>query len=140
MQTARLGEPLVPPRDYHKSADVPRSADYDPDTTGVIYDVAYDGLKGGDIRFEVRGYSGDDMVHPGSGQIEGTPAGSESIEIRDLSITIIKATSATIVYRVAIEPEQPIPIDDCTNATCGEAIVGPDIMRPASKKRSRRGK
>jgi hypothetical protein len=138
VQTARLGEPLVPPRDYHKSEDVPRPADYDPDTTGVIYDVAYGGLEGGDIRFEVRGYSGDDMVHPGSGQTAGTPEVSKSIQIRDLSISIVKATAEAIVYRVTIVREQPVPVDECVNETCGEATVGPDTAPPAAK-RSRRG-
>lgn len=97
-QTVRRGEPLVPPRDYHKGTQVPRSADYDVDTVGTIYDVAYQGVADGEIRFEVRGYSGDDMVHPGSGQTESVPLGAKTIAIRDLFIAIVKATSDAVTY------------------------------------------
>ncbi len=117
-QTVRRGEPLVPPRDYHKGTQVPRSADYDPDTVGTIYDVAYQGLADGEIRFEVRGYSGDDMVHPGSGQTESTPIGTKTTNIRDLSIVIVKATPEALTYRVAIEKTRLQDLEPCKGSEC----------------------
>lgn len=126
-QTVRRGEPLVPPRDYYKGAQVPRSADYDADTVGVIYDVAYEGLADGEIRFEVRGYSGDDMVHPGSGQTESVPIGATTITIRDLSIAIVKATSNAVTYRAAIETMPSQDVEPCTGPECDvESVMGAD--------------
>ncbi len=124
-QTVRRGEPLVPPRDYHKGTQVPRSANYDADTVGTIYDVAYQGVADGEIRFEVRGYSGDDMVHPGSGQTESVPLGVEAITIRDLSVKIVKATSEAITYRVAIEKMPSQVVGPCTGPECDvESVMG----------------
>lgn len=126
-QTVRRGDPLVPPRDYHKGAQVPRSADYDADTVGVIYDVAYLGVVDGEIRFEVRGYSGDDLVHPGSGQIESMPIGAKTINIRDLSIAIVKATSDAVTYRVAIEKTPPQEVEPCMGPECNVvSVMGAD--------------
>jgi len=118
VQTVRRGEPLVPPRDYNKGTQVPRSAEYDADTVGTIYDVAYQGMADGEIRFEVRGYSGDDMVHPGSGQTESTTVGTKTANIRDLSITILKATSEAITYRVAIDKTPSRDVEMCTGPDC----------------------
>ncbi len=126
-QTVRIGEPLVPPRDYHKGTQVPRSADYDADTVGVVYDVAYQGLADGEIRFEVRGYSGDDMVHPGSGQTESVPIGAKTITIRDLSIAIVKATSDAVTYRVALEKMPSQNVEPCMGPECDvESVMGAD--------------
>jgi hypothetical protein len=122
-QTVRRGEPLVPPRDYHKGTQVPRSADYDADTVGVIYDVAFQGLADGEVRFEVRGYSGDDMVHPGSGQTESVPIGAKTITIRDLSIAIVKATSDAVTYRVAIEKMPSQDVEPCMGPECDVVSV-----------------
>lgn len=126
-QTVRRGEPLVPPRDYHKGTHVPRSADYDADTVGTIYDVAYQSVADGEIRFEVRGYSGDDMVHPGSGQTESTPVGTKTTNIRDLSIMIVRATSDAITYRVAIEKTPSRDVETCMGPECDVmSIMGAD--------------
>jgi hypothetical protein len=122
-QTVPLGAPLVPPRDYHKDLKVLRPADYNADTVGVIYDVAYLGTKDSEIRFEVRDYSGNDMVHASSVQTESVPAGASAITIRDLAIMILKATPTAITYSVKIG--KATPSEDCENEICGEASIPP---------------
>ena len=106
-QTAKAGQPLVPPRDYGKGPEIPRAADYEPSTVGQIYDVAFQGVEGGELQFEVRGYSVDDLIHPGSGQTEAFPVGSKTINIRDLVITIDKVGPEAVSYQVRIEKETP---------------------------------
>jgi hypothetical protein len=102
-QTVALGEPMVPPRDYAKGSQLPDPKEYASNEVGTIYDVAYQGIKDGQIRFEVRGYSIDDLVHPGSGQIEPADPREKKIYIRDLAITIKAALPDRITYSVAIE-------------------------------------
>ena len=106
-QAAKVGQPLVPPRDYSKGPEIPRAADYQPSTVGQIYDVAFQGVEGGEMQFEVRGYSVDDMIHPGSGQTEAFPVGSKTINVRDLAITVDKVGPEAISYRVRIEKAAP---------------------------------
>jgi hypothetical protein len=84
---------------------VPKGPDYQPSTVGVIYDVAFLGIEGGEMRFEVRGYDIDDMIHPGSGQTEGFSTDLKTINIRDLAISIEKVGADAITYRVKIEKQ-----------------------------------
>ncbi|MES2058478.1 MAG: hypothetical protein V4564_21250 [Pseudomonadota bacterium] len=118
VQTVKLGQPLVPPRDYSKGAALPNPADYSSIEVGRIYDIAYDGIKNGEIRFEVRGYSIDDLVHPGSGQIETADLRQKKARIRDLAVTIKQALPDRITYSVAIEKTAPVtpdcPVGDCS--------------------------
>jgi len=102
-QTAKVGQPLVPPRDYAKGVTVPNAADYPAATSGDAYDVTFEGVTGGELKFEVRGYDVDDLIHPASGQTEGFPVGAKAIHIRDLAIDIEAVTPETITYRVRIE-------------------------------------
>jgi hypothetical protein len=104
-QTVKAGQPLVPPRDYAKGTDVPNPADYPRDSSGDAYDVTFEGLEAGQMKFEVRGYSADDLIHPAMGQTERFPAGLKAIHIRDLAIAIDAATDEAITYRVKIEKE-----------------------------------
>ena len=107
---AALGAALVPPRDYAKGPQRPDPADYDPNTSGIIYDVAFAGLADGQLRFEVRGYSGDDQVNPASGQTQEFPEALKVVNVRDLAIQIDEVSPDTITYRVKIEPEEiPAP-------------------------------
>jgi hypothetical protein len=108
VQTVELGQPMVPPRDYAKGTEVPDPAAYDPIEVGRIYDIAYQGIKDGRMRLEIRGYSIDDLVHPGSGQIEAAGLGEGKVNILDLAITVIKASPDRITYSIAIE-KRPTP-------------------------------
>lgn len=102
-QTAKVGQPLVPPRDYAKGIEVPKAADYPAATSGDAYDVTFEGLTDGELKFEVRGYDVDDLIHPASGQTEGFPVGAKAIHIRDLAIGIEAVTPEAITYRVRVE-------------------------------------
>ncbi|QNA86090.1 hypothetical protein G4G27_20460 [Sphingomonas sp. So64.6b] len=122
VQTVKLGEPLVPPRDYSKGPVIPDPADYPSNEVGKIYDIAYDGIENGRIRFEVRGYSIDDLVHPGTGQIETAYPGEKKVNVRDLAITIKQALPGRITYSVAIEKVAPAA-PDCPVGDCSETEV-----------------
>lgn len=104
-QRVTVGLPLVPPRDYAKGIQIPKVADYPAESSGKIYDVTFDGLKDGEMAFEVRGYSADDLIHPASGQVERFPADLKSVRVRDLAFEIDKVTTETISYRVTIEKD-----------------------------------
>lgn len=117
-QTVKVGAPIVPPRDYAKGPEAPKLSDYDPNTVGVIYDVAFQGVSDGEMTFEVRGYSPDDMVHPGSGQNQSFPTSLKSVNVRDIAITVLKVTPEAITYRVAIEKEDVPVFEDCSNGAC----------------------
>ncbi|MGC4250502.1 MAG: hypothetical protein QM605_03265 [Sphingobium sp.] len=99
-QHVGAGQPIVPPRDYATGTEPPNPPDYDADETGRIYDIAYQGVEKGQITFETRGYSIDDMVHPGSGQMTRLPMDSRTAQIRDFSITIVEAKLDGLRYRV----------------------------------------
>lgn len=122
VHTVKLGEPLVPPRDYSKGPGIPDPADYPSNEVGKIYDIAYDGIRNGRIRFEVRGYSIDDLVHPASGQVETAYPGEKKVNVRDLAITIGQALPDRITYSVAIEKAPP-PAPDCPVGDCSETEV-----------------
>ncbi|WP_260600116.1 hypothetical protein [Sphingomonas endolithica] len=102
-QTVAIGQPMVPPRDYSKGPQVPNPADYSSDEVGRIYDVAYQGIKDGQLQFEIRGYSIDDLVHPGSGQMQAADPRERPVLIKDLVITIKAATAERITYSIAIQ-------------------------------------
>ena len=121
VQTVRLGQPLVPPRDYNKGEQLPDPKDYPANETGRIYDVAYQGIKNGEIQFEIRGYSIDDLVHPGSGQTETVRMGQAKANILDLAITIRKALPDRLTYSIAIERMRP-PEALCTASGCDEVL------------------
>lgn len=99
-QEQRKGQPIVPPRDYAKSVDLPASLDYDADETGRIYDIAYQGIEDGEILFELRGYAISDLARPGSGQMIRTPRNAKTEQIGDLSITILEVTPEKLRYSI----------------------------------------
>lgn len=102
-QTAKTGQPLVPPRDYAKGTEVPKAADYPAASAGDAYDVTFEGLDAGEMTFEVRGYGVDDLIHPAMGQRERFPAGLKAIQIRDLAIQVEAVSTDAITYRVRVE-------------------------------------
>ncbi|MGH6612810.1 surface-adhesin E family protein [Sphingomonas sp.] len=122
IQTVKLGQPLVPPRDYSKGAVIPDPADYPSIEVGRIYDIVYGGIKNGEIRFEVRGYSIDDLIHPGSGQVETADLRQKKAHVRDLVITIKQVLPDRITYSVAIEKAVPVT-PDCPVGDCSETEV-----------------
>jgi len=134
IQTVGVGQPLVPPRDYEKGPQIPDPAAYPSNETGRIYDVAYQGIKDGQLRFEIRGYSIDDLVHPGSGQIETASPEEKIVNILDLAITVRKATPDSITYSVAIEKRAPVDMG-CPRGACDEHAVDASSDRPRRHRR-----
>ena len=106
-QTAKAGQPLVPPRDYAKGIEVPKAADYPAASAGDAYDVTFEGLDAGEMTFEVRGYGVDDLIHPAMGQRERFPADLKAIQIRDLAIQVEAVSTNAITYRVRVERPAP---------------------------------
>jgi hypothetical protein len=102
-QTAKTGQPLVPPRDYAKGIEVPKAADYPAASAGDVYDVTFEGLEAGEMTFEVRGYGVDDLIHPAMGQRERFPVDLKTIQIRDLAIQVEAVSTDAITYRVRVE-------------------------------------
>lgn len=124
VQTVPTGMPIVPPRAWATGPGIPLAADHDSNVSGIIYDIAYQGLRDGEIQFEVRGYSIDDMIHPASGQTESFPLSSRKVNVRDIAITIQSATAEAITYRVAIEREALPEADTCAPEGCETEITG----------------
>ena len=116
-QIARSGDAIVPPRDYSVGPMIPDPSAYSPDEVGRIYDIAYQGIRKGELQFEVRGYSISDLVHPGSGQIETFPVGVKQAHVRDILVTITSASADKLAYSVRIEHPEP-PEAPCTSADC----------------------
>jgi hypothetical protein len=106
-QTAKAGQPLVPPRDYAKGIEVPKAADYPAASSGDVYDITFEGLDAGEMTFEVRGYGVDDLIHPAMGQRERFPADLKAIQIRDLAIQVDAVSTDAITYRVRVERPAP---------------------------------
>lgn len=131
-RTVRVGASLVPPRDYAKSPEPIDPADYDPDTSGIIYDVAYGGLDGRRMIFVIQGYSPTDLVNAATGQDIPFPLGMKSVNVRDLEIQIEKADAETLTYRIKIVPEEAVEMPNCP-ADCQPSTVGaepPEARRP----------
>jgi hypothetical protein len=122
IQTVELGQPMVPPRDYAKGPRIPDPKDYPSNEVGRIYDIAYQGIKDGRVQFEIRGYSIDDLVHPGSGQTQPAYPGEKKVNILNLAITIKQALPDRITYSVAIEPMAPDEIF-CPPGGCEEPVA-----------------
>jgi hypothetical protein len=99
-QQVVAGQPIVPPRDYAKGIQLPRAQDYDADESGRIYDIAYLGVKNGQLAFEIRGYSVDDFAHPSSGQPLYFALAQKDIQIREIAIAVEKASESALYYRV----------------------------------------
>lgn len=108
-QTAKVGQPLVPPRDYAKGTEVPKAADYPAASAGDAYDVTFESVEAGEMKFEVRGYEMDDLIHPAMGQTERFPADLKAIQIRDLAIQVEAVSADAITYRVRVDKATPTP-------------------------------
>jgi hypothetical protein len=121
VRTVMLGQAMVPPRDYAKGPQLPDPKEYPSNDVGRIYDVAYQGIKDGKVQFEIRGYAIDDLVHPGSSQIQPAGLNERQVAILDLAITVTKALPDRITYAVAID-KRPEPEAICPADGCGEPV------------------
>ncbi|MCW2349915.1 hypothetical protein [Sphingobium sp. B12D2B] len=104
-QTTRAGHAVVPPRDYAKGVQIPIASDYDTDVVGQIYDIAYLGVQNGDLVFEKRGYSIDDLAHAGSGQPMRVPQTQKTVHIGDFMIDVLEATPRSLRFRAQLVRE-----------------------------------
>lgn len=91
-QVTTAGHAVVPPRDYAKGVEIPDARNYDTIESGTIYDIAYRGIENGELAFDVRGYSIDDLAHASSGQTMHFPATQRTVRIRDIEIAVLDAT------------------------------------------------
>lgn len=98
VHVARVGEALVPPRDYGESDGPVDPARHDPNESGRIYDIAYAGIARGRMQFEHRGYSIADLANPASSQTEQRELNVHTILIRDIELTILEAKPDRLRY------------------------------------------
>lgn len=101
-QITAAGHAVVPPRDYAKGLQIPEGSQYDTIESGTIYDIAYLGIENGELTFEQRGYSIDDLVHASSAQVLRFPLTQKSIRIRDIEIAVLDATPQRLRFRASL--------------------------------------
>ncbi|MCW2336060.1 hypothetical protein M2337_000293 [Sphingobium sp. B2D3A] len=77
-------------------------SDYDTDVVGQIYDIAYLGVQNGELVFEKRGYSIDDLAHAGSGQPMRVPQTQKTVHIGDFMIDVLEATPQSLHFRAQL--------------------------------------
>lgn len=99
VHSVRIGEALVPPREYGHSDGPVDPARHDPIESGRIYDLAYAGIAKGRMRFEWRGYSIDDLANPAFSQFQDWPLAARRVVIRDIVLTIVEARGERLRYR-----------------------------------------
>ena len=120
-QTIAAGHAVVPPRDYGKGVQIPDGRNYDTDESGTIYDIAYHGIEDGELAFEQRGYSIDDLAHASSGQTMRFPLSQKTIRIRDIEIEVLNATARTLRFRAGVMPREA----DDVHFTCADLACRP---------------
>jgi len=104
-QRTMAGDAVVPPRDYAKGTALPDPKDYDTDESGTIYDIAYIGIEDGEMTFEQRGYSINDLAHASSAQAMRFPASQKSVRIADITIDVLEANAQNLSFRARLSPE-----------------------------------
>jgi hypothetical protein len=103
-QSAIAGHAVVPPRDYAKGLGIPAAENYDTIESGTVYDIAYLGIEKGELAFDLRGYSIDDLAHASSAQTMRFPTSQKTIHIRDIEITVLAATPQDLRFRASLAP------------------------------------
>ncbi|MGN6448472.1 MAG: hypothetical protein ACTHLK_07710 [Brucella intermedia] len=93
------GDPIVPPRDYAKGSEIPNPGEYDLNESGTIFDIVYRGVVDGRMRFEIRGYTANDLQTPDTEQMLDFPADQHAIEIRNIRIDVDAAELGSLTYR-----------------------------------------
>ena len=94
----RVGDRLVPPREYGHSDGPIDPSRHDPIESGRIYDLAYAGIVKGQVRFERRGYSIDDLHNPGFSQFQDWPLDTRSLVISDIALTLVEVRADGLRY------------------------------------------
>ena len=97
------GDPLVPPRDYAESLEIPRAELYSPDESGRIYDIAYGGIENGKLQFDVRGYAVGDLKYPANSERSAFAVDQKVVELRDFTIEIDAVEAGSLTYRVRLK-------------------------------------
>ncbi|ERM00929.1 hypothetical protein Q644_24240, partial [Brucella intermedia 229E] len=83
--------------------EIPNPGEYDPNESGTIFDIVYRGVVDGRMRFEIRGYTANDLqTPPDTGQMLDFPADQHAIEIRNIRIDVDAAEPGSLTYRAAI--------------------------------------
>jgi len=103
-QATTAGHAVVPPRDYAKGVEIPDARNYDTIESGTIYDIAYRGIEKGELAFDLRGYSIDDLAHASSAQTMRFPASQKTMRIRDIEITVLAVTPQDLRFRASLAP------------------------------------
>jgi hypothetical protein len=103
-QVIAAGHAVVPPRDYAKGVQILDASQYDTIESGTIYDIAYVGIENGELAFERRGYSIDDLVHASSAQTMRFPLTQKSIQILDIDVAVLEATPQRLRFRASLAP------------------------------------
>lgn len=104
-QAITAGHAVVPPRDYAKGVGIPDVPNYDTVESGTIYDIAYSGIENGELTFEVRGYSIDDLAHASSAQPMRFPVSQKTIRIHNIEIEVLAATPQGLRFRASVAPQ-----------------------------------
>jgi hypothetical protein len=105
VQVTAAGHAVVPPRDYAKGVQIPDASQYDTAESGAIYDIAYVGIQKGQLTFDLRGYSIDDLAHASSGQTMRFPLSQKSVRIQNIAITVVEATPQSLRFRASLAPK-----------------------------------
>ena len=113
-QTTMAGNAVVPPRDYGKGSQLPRASDYDADVVGLIYDIAYLGIEDGELVFEQRGYSIEDLAHAGSAQPMRFARTQKTLQINDFAIEVLEATPQSLRFRAKLLPRESDDAGTCS--------------------------
>ncbi|ERM00861.1 hypothetical protein Q644_03840 [Brucella intermedia 229E] len=81
--------------------EIPNPGEYDPNESGTIFDIVYrGGVVDGRMRFEIRGYTANDLQTPDTGgQMLDFPADQHAIEIRNIRIDVDAAEPGSLTYR-----------------------------------------
>jgi hypothetical protein len=118
-QATTADHAVVPPRDYAKGVQIPDARNYDTIESGTIYDIAYRGIESGELAFDLRGYSIDDLAHASSAQTMRFPVSQKTIRVRDIEIEVLAATPQDLRFRASLAP---VDYDDapfvCADPAC----------------------
>ena len=106
MHTARRGALLVPPAAYAAG--------------GAPYDVAFLRRDRDGLTLELRTYREGDTTHPATSRFFTVPPADKVVLVRDLAITIVAATAATLTYRVDRADAPPAEVSAATEEVDNE--------------------
>ncbi|WP_420139288.1 hypothetical protein, partial [Sphingomonas sp.] len=79
---------------------------YETAESGTIYDIVYVGIQKGQLTFDLRGYSIDDLAHASSSQTMRFPLPQKSVRIHNIDIAIVEATPQRLRFRAGLAPKE----------------------------------